>query len=195
MSELLASYEKILIGKLIDDDQAAFTVIFNQYYQDLVRFSIGITRLQDSSEEIVQEVFLKLWENRSKLDIHSSLKSYLLKAVQNKSIDYLRHTNVTNAFASVVLEHPILLENDTENYVFFSELQNNFLQALEKIPNLYSEVFRMSRLESLNYKEIAMKQGISVRTVEVRISKAISLLRDELKDFLLMLLMIYQLFH
>lgn len=194
MSDLMDSYEKILIGRLIQDDQLAFTVIFNRYYHDLIRFSLGITRQQNSSEEIVQEVFLRLWENRCKLEIHSSLKSYLLKAVQNKSIDYLRHASITNAYASIVLEHPILFENDTENYVLFSELENNLSEALKKLPNEYSEAFSMSRLESLNYQEIATKLGISVRTVEVRISKAISLLRDELKDFLMILILIYQLF-
>ncbi|MBK7214173.1 MAG: RNA polymerase sigma-70 factor [Bacteroidales bacterium] len=195
MSDLMASYEKILIGKLINSDQTAFTIIFKRYYEDLVRFSFGITRHQDSSEEIVQDVFLKLWENRSKLEIHYSLKSYLLKSVQNKSIDNLRHASITNAYASIMLEHPVLFENDTENYVFFSELANNFQQAMEKIPAQYAEVFRMSRLESLNYQEIATKLGISVRTVEVRISKAISLLRNELKDFLIALFIILQLFH
>ncbi len=191
MSDLLASYEKILIGKLINDDQVAFTIIFTRYYEDLVHFSFGITHNSDASEEVVQDVFLKLWENRSKLDIHTSLKSYLLKSVQNRSIDSLRHISITNKYASIVLEHPMLLENDTENYLLFSELENNFAQALGKLPVQNAEVFRMSRIESFNYQEIATKLGISVRTVEVRMSKAISLLREELKDFLILFLIFY----
>ena len=195
MSELVASYERILLGKLKNDDQSAFTVIFTKYYSDLVRFSFGFTRNSDSSEEIVQEVFLKLWENRSSLDIHTSLKSFLLKNVQNRSIDSLRHTGITNKYTSVVLEHAILSQNDTENYILYSELQDNLNNAMHKIPMQYAEVFRMSRLETLNYQEIADKLGVSVRTVEVRISKALGMLREELKDFLLIGLIIYQLFH
>lgn len=195
MSDLLASYEKILIGKLINDDQVAFTIIFTRYYEDLVRFSYGITHNSAASEEIVQEVFLKLWENRAKLEIHSSLKSFLLKSAQNRSIDSLRHNSVTNKYASSVLEHPALLENDTENYILYSELENNLISALEKIPVQYAEVFRMSRMESLNYQEISIKLGVSVRTVEVRMSKAISLLREKLKDFLILIFSIFQLFH
>lgn len=195
MSDLSATYDKILIGKLKNEDQEAFTVLFTRYYPDLVRFSFGITRDINISEEIVQDVFLRLWENRHSLDIHSSLKSYLLKSVQNKSIDSLRHVNVASTYAASVLEHPALLENDTENYVLYSELQAKFNQALDRIPGEYAEVFRMSRLESMNYQQIATKLDISVRTVEVRISKAMSFLRKELKDFLLFLVFIYQLIH
>ncbi len=195
MSELVASYERILLGKLKNDDQSAFTIIFTKYYPDLVRFSFGFTRNSDLSEEIVQDVFLKFWENRSALDIHTSLKSFLLKNVQNRSIDSLRHTGIKNKYTSVVLDHPILSQNDTENYILFSELEANFSHAMDKIPIQYAEVFRMSRFETLNYQEIAAKLGISVRTVEVRIGKVLSLLREELKEFLLLTFILFQLFH
>jgi RNA polymerase sigma-70 factor (family 1) len=195
MSELMVSYERILLEKLKNDDQSAFTIIFTKYYQDLVRFSFGFTRDSDASEEIVQEVFLKLWENRNSFVIHNSLKSFLLKTVQNRSIDSLRHVNITNKYASTVLEHPLLSENNTENYILHSELEAGFNLAMAKIPSQYAEAFRMSRIESLNYQEIAQKLGVSVRTVEVWISKALNLLREELKDFLLMLILFLQLFH
>ena len=194
MSDLVASYERLLLGKLKNDDQSAFTIIFTKYYSDLVRFSFGFTRNSDSSEEIVQEVFLKLWENRSTLDIHTSLKSYLLKNVQNRSIDSLRHATITNKYAAVVLDHPLLSQNDTEDYILFSELEASFNQAMENMPALYAEVFRLSRIETLNYQEIASKLKVSVRTVEVRISKALSLLRAELKDYLLIGMIIYYFF-
>lgn len=195
MSELLASYERILLEKLKNDDQSAFTIIFTKYYEDLVRFSFGYTRDSDASEEIIQEVFLKLWENRKALMIHSSLKSFLLKTVQNRSIDSLRHVSITHKYASIVLEHPLLAENDTENYILHSELEANFKHAMDIIPAEYAEAFRMSRMETLNYQEIAQKLDISVRTVEVRISKALKLLRDELKDYLVLVLILIKLFH
>ena len=195
MSDLQVSYERILLEKLRNGDQSAFTVIFTKYYEDLVRFAFGYTKNSDTSEEIVQEVFLKFWENRDTLVINSSLKSLLLKTVQNRSIDSLRHKSITHKYASVFLEHPILSENDTENYILHSELEAHFNKAMDRIPVEYAEVFRMSRMEALNYQEIARKLGVSVRTVEVRISKALSLLRKELKDFLLIILIAFQLFH
>jgi RNA polymerase sigma-70 factor (ECF subfamily) len=194
MSEFLAAYERILLERLKTNDQSAFTVLFTKYYQDLVRFSFGFTRDSDASEEIVQEVFLKLWENRNSVVINISLKSFLLKTVQNRSIDSLRHVNITHKYASMVLDHPILSENDTENYILHSELQANFELAMAKIPVQYAEAFRMSRIEALNYQEIAKKLDISVRTVEVRISKALSLLREELKDYLFWAILFIQLF-
>jgi RNA polymerase sigma-70 factor (family 1) len=195
MSDLLASYERILLEKLRNDDQSAFTIIFTKYYEDLVRFSYGYTKDSGASEEIIQDVFLKLWENRKFLVIHSSLKSFLLKAVQNRSIDSLRHVKITHKYAALILEHPLLAENDTENYILHSELEANFKHAIAKIPEQYAEVFNMSRIETLSYQEIAQKLGVSVRTVEVRISKALSLLREELKDFLVFVLLLFQLFH
>jgi len=195
MSEFVASYERILLEKLKNDDQSAFTIIFTKYYPDLVRFSFGYTHDSDAAEEIVQEVFLKLWENRGALVIHISLKSYLLKTVQNRSIDSMRHLHIKNKYASVVLGHPLLSENDTENYILHSELEENFNQAMAKIPAAYADVFRMSRIETFKYQEIAQKLDISVRTVEVRISKTLSLLREELKDYLVFVLLLLQLFY
>jgi RNA polymerase sigma-70 factor (ECF subfamily) len=95
----------------------------------------------------------------------------------------------------LVLGHAILSQNDTENYILYSELQTNLNHALDKIPIQYAEVFRMSRMEALKYQEIADNLAISVRTVEARLSKALGMLREELKDFLLLGLIIYQLFH
>ncbi len=184
MSAPTASYEQILLSKLKNDDQTAFTIIFTKYYADLVRFSYGFTRNSNASEEIVQEVFLKLWENRNSLEIHTSLKSFLLKSVQNRCIDSLRHAAITSKYASVILDHPILLQNETENYILYSDLETNFNLAIRKIPIQFAEVFRMSRIEMRSYVEIAAILGVSVRTVEVRISKALSLLREELRDFL-----------
>jgi RNA polymerase sigma-70 factor (family 1) len=194
MSDFLASNERLLLSKLQNDDQNAFTVIFVKYYSDLVRFSYGFTKNSEVSEEIVQEVFLKLWAGRNSIEIQTSFKSFFLKAVQNRSLDYLRHNRITCKYASTLLEHSILSGNDTENYVLFSELEEKFNEAMGRIPVQYAEAFRMSRIETLNYEEIASKLGVSVRTVEVRVSKALLLLRDELKDFLPVLVIFYQLF-
>jgi len=184
--------ENALVEKLKNNSKSAFSVIFLTYYQDLVRFAFRFTKNADLSEEIVQDVFVKVWEERSTLEIHHSLKSFLLKSVQNLSIDRLRHLNIVNKYASLVLDNPILSENATENYVLRDELELNYIRAMEKIPAEYADVYRMSRVEAQSYHEIAQKLGVSVRTVEVRIGKALSLLREELKDFLITIIIIIQ---
>ncbi|MCK9205714.1 MAG: RNA polymerase sigma-70 factor [Salinivirgaceae bacterium] len=180
------SNDNQLVERLCNDDKSAFTFIFTKYYKDLVVFSFSFTRNLQASEEIVQDRFLKLWEHRNGLVVQTSLKSYLLKSVQNQSLDWLRHLKVKTNFASVILEHPVLSENNTENYILHSELQDKLAEALAKFPEPYSQAFKMNRFDALNYQEIAKKLGVSVRTVEVRISKALLLLREELKDFLLL---------
>jgi RNA polymerase sigma-70 factor (family 1) len=184
MPDPVSIYEQLLIEKLRNNDTSAFTVIFSKYYKDLVCFSFYITHNSNTSEELVQDVFLKLWENRNSLQIHSSLKSFLLKSVQNRSIDYVRHMDITQKYSLSVLENPVYSTIDTDNYLMHSELEELLEKALKRIPVANSEAFRLSRFDGMNYHAIADKLGISVRTVEVRVGKALSLLRQELKDFL-----------
>jgi len=190
----MASSEKILIDRLKAGDKTAFTILFTWYYQDIVRFSDTFTKNTDVSEELVQEVFVNLWENRDSLSIENSLKSYLLKTVQNRCIDWLRHLNVRSKYAALILDNPVLSDNNTEDYILHSELELNFSIAVKKLPAEYAEVFTMSRVELLTYKEISQKLGVSVRTVEVRVSKALLFLRDELKDYLVFIVFILHLF-
>lgn len=185
--------ENALVEKLKNSSKSAFSVIFLTYYQDLVRFAFRFTKNLETSEEIVQDVFIKIWEERATLEIRHSLKSFLLKSVQNLSIDRLRHLNIVNKYASLVLDNPVLSDNATENYVLRDELELNYIRAMEKIPAEFADVYRLSRIEGKSYSEIAQKLGVSVRTVEVRIGKALILLREELKDFLITIALILQL--
>jgi RNA polymerase sigma-70 factor (ECF subfamily) len=177
-----------LFNRIRAGEKQAFTILFNKYYKDLVVFSFSFTKRLAISEEIVQEVFLKLWEQRNLLIIQTSLKSFLLKSVQNASLDWLRHQRVKSDYANALLEHAEFSDNDTEHYILMSELEGKLMQALDKLPETYAQAFKMSRFEALNYQEIADKLDVSVRTVEVRISKALIFLREELKDYLILLL-------
>lgn len=194
MNESELSPEKELFERIGNDDKFAFTLIFTKYYRDLVHFSIRFTRNSDASEELVQEIFLKIWEDRRSIVLHTSVKSYLLKAVQNKSIDWLRHMRIANKYSFTLLDNPTLSDNETETYVLHSDLETNLLRAMNKIPSEYSEVFRMSRLESFSYSEIAKQLNVSVRTIEVRMARALSLLRKELIDFLVLVVAVLHLF-
>jgi RNA polymerase sigma-70 factor (ECF subfamily) len=176
--------DKELINRVKKDDKLAFAVLFTRYYADLVNFSVLMIRDMDAAEEIVQDLFLKLWENRNEFDDIQSLRSYLLKSVQNRSIDWLRHKRLKNQYAALLLEHPVLLQNDTENYLLYSELESELQTALSRIPEECAQVFIKSRFEAMKHEQIARLLGISVRTVENRISKTVQLLRKQLKDFI-----------
>ena len=183
--------EQNLLMELKRGNKEAFTILFRKYYKDLVLFGGSILRDRVKCEDIVQNIFLKLWTERENIEIEKSLKSFLIRSVQNSCLDELRHKQV-------VRDHELYVEAfnyfdclDTENYVFYSDLQVKLNEALEKIPESYREAFQLNRFEGLKYKEIAEKLQVSERTVEVRISKAINALRKLLKDFLFLILLFY----
>lgn len=173
-----------LVNRLTNDDRSAFTLIFKKYYSELVHYAHTIISDIMQSEDIVQEIFVKLWENRRKIFINDSLISYLLKAVHNKCVDFIRHHEVTGRYSAFTLKDALDSYNNIDAYILHSEIQARYSSALDKIPSVYSLVYKMNRNESLTYAEIAEKLNVSVRTIEVRMGKALSLLRDELKDFL-----------
>ncbi|MGC8823885.1 MAG: RNA polymerase sigma-70 factor [Bacteroidales bacterium] len=177
------SYEKILLQRIKDDDEHAFAIIFSKYYSDLIFFANHYVHSIDSAEEIIQDIFVQLWDNRKILDVHTSLKSYLLKITQNKCFDYLRHKQVKDRYTQLVLQKSTLFENDTENYILFSELNEKLNEALAQLDPEIAQVFRLHRFEGFSYDEISKKLNISTRTVEYFLSKALSNLRKILKDY------------
>lgn len=150
----------------------------------MVMFASGFTHNPEIAEEFVQETFVKLWEDHKNINITDSLKSYLLKSVQNRCIDWYRHKKVQQIHASEVINTAILFEYNTDNYILRSELEALLKKALLTIPADAAEAFRMNREEGYKYQEIAKKLNVSVRTIEVRIGKALHLLRDYLKDYM-----------
>ncbi|MDR1585463.1 MAG: RNA polymerase sigma-70 factor [Prevotellaceae bacterium] len=181
--------EQKLLNSLKLGNQDAFAYIFNLYYKDLVLF--GATILTDKSkvEDIVQSVFLKLWDNRTELQIEISLKSYLLKAVQNSCLDTLKRSRI---IPMDLIEDTILADNllhhDTEDYILYSELLQHLDAAIEKLPENYRNVFTLGKIKDMKYSEISNYLLISERTVELRMSKALQLIRLYLKEFLTLLL-------
>jgi RNA polymerase sigma-70 factor (ECF subfamily) len=184
MESKIKLLEGILISKLKSGDISAFSTIFSSYYRDLVFFASRYTRDHENAEEIVQDTFVKIWENHKFIEIDVSLKSYLLKAVQNKCIDMIRHNKIKNAHNRHVLENSLQNNYETDNYVLFSELQEQLGIALNNLPEELSYAFTMSRNKGLKYDEIAKSLNVSVRTIEVRIGKALHILRYQLKEYL-----------
>lgn len=182
--------EKYLLNRLQEGDEKAFTVLFRYYYKDLVLF--GGTFIPDRviCEDIVQSIFLKLWNDRTSLIIQTSLKSYLLRSVRNSCLDEIRHRHIIHEHESHTLQNNVLYDIDTENYILYSDLRRHLNNALDKLPSEYREAFELNRFDGLKYREIAERLQVSERTIEVRIGKAIHLLRKYLKDFIVLLLLL-----
>lgn len=182
--------ERQLLEQLRKGNRKAFSVLFTSYYKDLVMFAGTLLAERDPCEDIVQSVFLKIWEERKDLYIETSFKSYLLTAVRNRCLDEIRHRQIRWEHEESVLSCPILDDVDTENYVLYSDLYVHLKKALDKLPAINREAFMMNRFGNLKYREIAARLSVSERTVEVRIGKALELLRHYLKDFLLLFFLV-----
>lgn len=177
--------EIFLLSELKRGNKEAFNLLFNTFYADLVLFGGNFIREKAVVEDTVQNVFLKLWDERKTLAIETSLKSYLLKAVRNSCIDELRHQKIIRNYHLSAGHDSPLEEYDTENYILYSDLHARLREALGKLPEKARECFELNRFEGLKYTEIAERLDVSQRTVEVRIGKALELLRVYLKDFFL----------
>ena len=175
--------DQYLLVELKRGNQEAFTLLFQKYYKDLVLFGGNFLREKDRCEDIVQSLFLKLWEEREGLEIEISLRSFLLRSVQNRCLDEIRHKDVLHEHEFYIYTYGNIDDLDTERYILYSDLEAHLDEALNKLPEVCREAFQMNRFDGLKYKEIAQKLDLSERTVEVRIGKAIGLLRKYLKEF------------
>lgn len=176
-----------MLSAIKQDNQEAFSLIFRCYYLDLVMFSGNFIKNKQMCEDIVQSVFLKLWNDRRQIQIETSLKSFLLKSVQNSCLDEFRHREIVRQYEADY-KSSSLDDYDTENYILYSDLYDRLHQVLLQIPEIYREAFTMNRFEGLKYREIAERLNVSERTVEVRISKTLELLRKHLKEFFLLII-------
>lgn len=176
-----------------DLDKSGFEQLFREFYAPLCRYGVGIIGDSDQSEDIVQQAFVKMWNKREEMDLSRSLKSYLYTSVRNACINYIRDHK---KFRSQVLDIDIYGTDtvssfmDGDEILQADELTEKIRIALSKLPEKSREVFVMSRMEQMKYREIAEKLGVTVKTVEAHMSKALKILREELKDYLVIWLLL-----
>jgi RNA polymerase sigma-70 factor (ECF subfamily) len=186
--EELFLYEEMKRGK-----EYAFDFFFNYYYPGLCVYAQKMISLpEEEARDIVQDVFVKFWNDCKKLDVQFSIRSYLFVAVKNKCFDVLRKKNRNIKVQEISNEYDIA-DEAFETYIL-SELETLFNNSLTKLPERCREVFELSRLHGLKNREIAAKLNLSEKTVENQITKALHILREELKDYL-PLLILFEFFH
>lgn len=164
-------------------DLRSFESIFRQYYQMLCSYAYRFVNDTDMAEEIVQELFYKLWEKRSEIQVTSSLKSYLFSAVHNRCLKFIEHRNVEAKYRNYYLLHGSEIDYHQQENSNAKELQGIIERTLDSLPDRCSRIFRLNRFEGLKYNEIAVKLSISVKTVEANMGKALKLLRRNLKNY------------
>jgi len=166
-----------------EDNRLAFHRLFELYYPALCMYAKRFITDKETREDIVQDVFFAIWENRSRISVKTSARSYLVTCARNHCLNYLQR-NHERYYESLIQEQiPIYAESSDELYTW-EELQTLLRQALDKLPENYRLAFEKNRFENKSYGEIAEEMQISIRTVERYKNKATELLKTELKDYL-----------
>lgn len=175
--------DRALLERLKSGDQAAFDSIFRTHYAHLVAFAQSMLRDRAAAEDVAQEVMLELWRRREAIAISESLRAYLLRATRNRSLNQLRHANVAKrAEPQLVVEESVNAPGASQ--VIAGELRAALAAAVAELPPACREVFELSRGQGLRYAEIASTLGISVKTVESQMGKALRHLRTRLAAWL-----------
>lgn len=168
------------------NDYQSFCALFKKYYTPLCYYSIKTVGDKQIAEEVVSDVFMKIWKNRARIQINSSYDSYLYRSVRNHSIDYLR-----SSLHEKFIKEPISdLHRDnlheaeyTSSPGEFDETLTRIEQAINQLPKRCQLVFRLNRLEGLKYREVSEKLNISMKAVEAQMTRALKILRSELADY------------
>jgi RNA polymerase sigma-70 factor (ECF subfamily) len=174
---------------LVVRNETAFEQVFKTYYKNLYAYALTILKDEIEAEEIVQQVFFKLWDRSEKLHVAGPVAAYLYRAVHNESLNFLKHQKVKETHR---LHVAYAMKNNTEQpqgKIISKELEQKFREALNELPEQCRTVFQLSRFEDMKYRDIADKLQISVKTVENHMGKALKILRTQLVDFLSLLFM------
>lgn len=182
--------DQILIRGLKEKNKVIFDLVFTFYYSGLCAFANRFVNNRSAAEDIVQDYFVKLWENSCSITISSSLKSYLFASVKNRSLDYLKHQQVRKNKNVDDFRPAMVLPDELWEFTE-TELREIINYAMQKLPPRTREIFEMNRFAGLSNEQIANQLGISKRTVELQISNALKILRAELKDLHPVLLFLF----
>lgn len=180
-----------LLTSLQKGDEEAFAYVFKTFYPPLFNYAGRILRDEEQANDVVQDTFCRLYENRSNITIHISLKSYLYRSVYNNCIDLIRHKKVANAYVDAKMLDfyfsRIIQLPEAELKMLDEDIGEAIREAIAHLPERCRQIFCLSKLEGLSNKQIAEQLGISVKTVETQMTTAFVRLRKELEWLLFMI--------
>ncbi len=183
--------DKEIIERLHKDNDEAFEFMFLKFYDRLCSYAACLIKNKNDAEEIVQDVFYEFWEKREKIDINTSLRAYLFKAVYNRSINYINFNQIRSKYVQNQLDsmnYQLTISPLSENYpianLISQELDALISKTIFSLPDQCRKIFQLCRFEDLSYQEIALQLHISVNTVKTQMQRALKKLRETLKDYL-----------
>ncbi len=171
-----------VIKRLKEGDMRAYKQIYESFSESLFHFTFYYLKNTAESEEIVQEVFLRIWEIKEEIDESKSFKSYLYKMTINKVYNHLKHQVVEQKYENYLLHYNHSFSETPETSMDYKELDEKICSLLEKLPDQQRNIFNLSRIEGMPNPKISEKLGLSIRTVENQIYRATKFLKQHLKD-------------
>jgi RNA polymerase sigma-70 factor (ECF subfamily) len=174
--------ESEIIRRIRQGDIREFETLFRSSYSSLIKYAGTLIKDQDTAEEIVQDLFFRLWQDREKIYIESSLNGYLFRSVHNRCLHHFEHKKVVERHAYEMAFESELNTDDPSAVLQYKELQAKIALILEKLPERCGKIFCMNRFEGLKYSEIAQKLSVSVKTVEANMGKALKEFRKALAE-------------
>ncbi|MGQ7871336.1 RNA polymerase sigma-70 factor [Sunxiuqinia sp. sy24] len=183
-----------VLKELSEDNQQALEELFNYYYSRLYSFSKSFLKLEYGIDDILQEVFLKIWHNRKEIRSSESFNSYIFTITRNLLLNELRSRLNNQKFRDQMVEASVAEEYLTMGNLEYDELKERVENLIDELPPKQQEIFRMSRIEGLSHKEIAEKKNISTKTVEYHIGQSISLIKVRLEELGLLSVLYFYLF-
>jgi RNA polymerase sigma-70 factor (ECF subfamily) len=176
--------QKIEVCDLKAGDTQAFESLFKQWYEPLCRYAHSLLHNQDEAEDIVQKIFCTLWDQREKMEIHTSIKSYMYRMVHNACLNKIKQWQIRQEHHEHIAYSSVSAVNHVEHTIAHKELSQQIEVAIGLLPERCRQVFLLSRMQHLSYAQIAQQMQISTNTVETQIVKALKVLREKLKDYL-----------
>lgn len=184
--EKLLHTEKELVKKLKDGDKFAFEVLFYKYRNKVKGFAVKLVPTQVDPEEIVQEVFVKLWLKKEFINPDKDFQPYLFSIAKNLILDHLKSAvNRKLYFVGEHFQNDLLVDEGLDN-LMPEDAEEKLQKLIAEIPERRREIFRLSRFEGLSYKQIALRLNISENTVDSQIRNALAFLRKEFRKFVVL---------
>jgi len=187
---MLTETEKYIVSAIQNGDYQAFKSLFNIYYSDLCKFARIYVHTNENAEDLVSNLFVKIWEQPSILAANVSLKGYLYRSTYNSCLNYLTrvHSKYKVLDPAIVNKLKDLIQSDSndspETGIMTTELFEAIKKEIAQLPAQCGKIFRMSREEGLSHREIAQKLNISEKTVKVHVYNALLKLKEALAEFL-----------
>ena len=184
--------EKRIIKELRYGSKKAFEYVFTTYYDSLCRYAAEIMRDKYQAEDIVINLFVVLWDDRKKISIHTSLRSYLYRSIHNACLNAIRKKKIENKYKDYFLHHVEFSKHHDYGSLSYplseiieNELDDRIEEVINNLPPRCREIFLLSRVEELTHKEIADELDISVNTVKSQIMNALRSIQAEIKNLLM----------